>query len=285
MHYLARKLPQWLYSRRLDRQLLKTYSRTRERPPQAEWITHPHNAEHFWETHGTHCWQKLARDLEQRDILPANQEGSDQENAHGKIQLHLHLTCTKGFQRKEQAMLWQSISRMFTTESIQAAEGPAHSLYSQPITAPHQLRIGLPQGSLFSPSLFNVYTPTSRQMWTKLNPASFSHWQMTGSYTKHQRTPRRQLTQCNNVWIVYPSSVTTPDLSSIHTRHKHCGAHFTTEQQANQWQCQQSHLMELWLNEQVIWDTLGSTLTECWPTVNMWKQQHWSARKVCCKGH
>ena len=28
-------------------------------------------------------------------------------------------------------------------------------------------------------------------------------------------------------------------------------------------QCQQSHLMELWSNEQVIRDTLGSTLTEC----------------------
>ena len=38
--------------------------------------------------------------------------------------------------------------------------------------------------------------------------------------------------------------------------------------------------MELWSNEQVIWDTLGSTLTECWPTENMWKQEHWSARKV-----
>ena len=73
--------------------------------------------------------------------------------------------------------------------------------------------------------------------------------------------------------------MTTPDLSSIHTRHKHCGARLTTEQQANQ--CQQSYLMELWLNEQVIWDALGSTLTECWPTVNMWKQQRWSARKIC----
>jgi len=46
------------------------------------------------------------------------------------------------------------------------------------------------------------------------------------------------------------SNVMTPDLSSIQTRHKHCGAHLTTEQQANQ--CQQSHLMELRLNEQVI---------------------------------
>ena len=35
---------------------------------------------------------------------------------------------------------------------------------------------------------------------------------MTGSYTKHQRTSRRQPKQCNNNWIVYPSGVTTPDL-------------------------------------------------------------------------
>ena len=50
----------------------------------------------------------------------------------------------------------------------------------------------------------------------------------------------------------------------------------TTEQQANQ--CQQSHLMELWLNKQVIWDTMGSTLQECWPTENMCKQQQWSIK-------
>ena len=43
---------------------------------------------------------------------------------------------------------------------------------------------------------------------------------------------------------VYPGSVTTPDLSSIQTKHKNCGARLTTEQQ--------SHLMELWSNEQVI---------------------------------
>ena len=145
-------------------------------------------------------------------------------------------------------------------------------------SVPHHLTMGLPQRSLFSPILFNVCTPKAWQIWTKLDPVRFSYWQMTGSYTQHRSTPRRQPKQCNNIWIVYPSSVMTPDLSSIHTRHKHCGAHFTAEQQANQ--CQRSHLMELWLNEQVIWDTLGSTLTQCWPTVNMWKQQHWSARKV-----
>ena len=43
------------------------------------------------------------------------------------------------------------------------------------------------------------------------------------------------------------NGVTTPDLSSIQTRHKHCGARLTTEHQAKQ--CQQSHCMELWSKE------------------------------------
>ena len=54
-----------------------------------------------------------------------------------------------------------------------------------------------------------------------------------------------------------PSGVSTLDLSSIQRRRRHCGARLTTEQQANQ--CQQSHWMELWLNEQVNeipWDPL-----------------------------
>ena len=39
--------------------------------------------------------RKLTRDLEDREVLPANQGGSDQENAQGKMQLHLQMTCTK----------------------------------------------------------------------------------------------------------------------------------------------------------------------------------------------
>ena len=70
----------------------------------------------------------------------------------------------------------------------------------------------------------------------------------------------------------YPSGVMTQDFSSIQTRHKHCGALLTTERQ--------SHLMELWLNEQDNWNTVGSTLTECLPTEDMRKQQHRSARKI-----
>ena len=62
-----------------------------------------------------------------------------------------------------------------------------------------------------------------------------------------------------------------------------CHALWTTEQQA--YQCQQSHLMELWLNKQFIQDTSGSTLTECWPT-DMWKlQQKVQERSVSPEGY
>ena len=113
--------------------------------------------------------------------------------------------------------------------------------------------------------------------------------------------------QCNNNWIVYPSGVTTPDLSSVQRRHTRCGARLTTEQQTNQ--CQQSHLMELgWTNKssEMPWDplwqnadlqkTCGNNSTEvqersvspegcgckgCWtapPLPTVWKcgvQCHW----------
>ena len=87
---------------------------------------------------------------------------------------------------------------------------------------------------------------------------------MMGSYTKHQRTPNWQPKQCNNSWIAYPSGVTTPDLSLVQARHKHCGARLTTEQKANQ--CQQSHWMELWLNKlsEILWDPL-------WQNANLQK--------------
>ena len=57
----------------------------------------------------------------------------------------------------------------------------------------------------------------SETKWTE----RFSHWQMTGSCTKDQGTPKRHPWQCDNNWIAYPDGVTTPDLSSIQTRHKH----------------------------------------------------------------
>ena len=83
-------------------------------------------------------------------------------------------------------------------------------------------------------------------------------------YTKYWM---RQPKQGNN-WIAFPSGAKTPDLSSAQTRHKHCGALLT----------EPGVTLD---GDVVIWDTLGSTWTECWPTDNTWKQQNWSARKVC----
>jgi len=119
---------------------------------------------------------------------------------------------------------------------VQATDGPAHALWSQRNArwiaeallertvimqlgnwnSAHHLTMGLPQGTPLSAVLYNVsYTLRAWQIWTKMGPARFSYWQMTGSYTEHQKTIRKQSEQCSNNWLVYPSGVTAPDLSSV----------------------------------------------------------------------
>ena len=170
-----------------------------------------------------------------------------------------------------------SLTPCLQQSPVQAADGPAHSVWSQPNTDPVGCRSAPGKNSgyaawkleLCSSSAHNG--PTTRitalagplQCLTKgladLNqngPSKILTLANGEVRTKHQRTPRRQPKQCDN-WIVYPCAVTTPDLSSVQTRHKHCGARLATEKQANQ--CQQSHWMELWLKEQVSeipWDPL-----------------------------
>jgi len=125
-----------------------------------------------------------------------------------------------------------------------------------------------------------TYTPKAWQIWTKMDPARFSHWQMTGSYTKYQRTPRRKPKQCNSNRIVYPSGVTTPDLLSIETIGTHTAVH--AWQQSNRQTSASSHIGWScgWTNKssEIPWDPL-------WPKndlqKSMWKQQHWSGRNVC----
>ena len=85
--------------------------------------------------------RKLARYLEEREVLPVNQEGSDQYNAHGKIQLHLHMTYTKDSRGKNKQWLWQS---------IQAAEGPARTIWSQPNTDPVGCRSAPGKNSVYA---------------------------------------------------------------------------------------------------------------------------------------
>ena len=72
------------------------------------------------------------------------------------------------------------------------------------------------------------------------------------SHTKQWAPRRRQQLEKET----YPKA---PYLSSIQSRHKHCGALLITDQQAN-W-LQLSHLMKLQSNEQITWNTLGSTST------------------------
>ena len=123
--------------------------------------------------------------------------------------------------------------------------------------------------SALSPVLYSVYTKG------QADPAE-PKWAQQDSYTGKWRVHIQNIRglpvgsrrkQCNNNWIAYLSGVIIPDLSSVQTKHVHCGALLTKEQRANR--SQQSYFMGLWLNKQVIWDTLESTLAECWPTDNM----------------
>ena len=66
-------------------------------------------------------------------------------------------------------------------------ERPAVMQFRNWSSGPHQLTMGS-QGSPPSPSS-SLSTPKAWQIRTKMDPARFSHWQMTGSYTKHQRIP------------------------------------------------------------------------------------------------
>ena len=94
--------------------------------------------------------RKLVRYLEEREILPVNQGDSDQYNAHGKIQLHLNMTYTKDSRGKNKQWLWHSIFRMLTTESIQAADGPARTIWSQPNTDPVGYRSAPGKNSVYA---------------------------------------------------------------------------------------------------------------------------------------
>ena len=102
----------------------KDWKRHRERSPQDEWVLHPHNAKHCWEAHGTLCCQETCqRPQGQGDTLckwggGGGGGGVLTRKMHvGKMQLHLHMMCTKDCRGKNKQWLWQLISRMLTTES------------------------------------------------------------------------------------------------------------------------------------------------------------------------
>ena len=150
MHYLPRKIRKRLCSRRLERQLLETYSQTRERHNKLNGYRILTMQNNVGKLMGRIVGRKLARYLEEREILPVNQGDSDQYNAHGKIQLHLNMTYTKDSRGKNKQWLWQSIFRMLTTEFIQAAEGPARTIWSQPNTDPVGCRSAPGKNSVYA---------------------------------------------------------------------------------------------------------------------------------------
>ena len=76
--------------------------------------------------------------------------------------------------------------------------------------ATHQLTMGLPQGSPLSLSLYSVYTKglaDLNQKWAP--PGTHTGTETTGSYTKQQGTPRRQLKLCNKKWKMYTNGAKT----------------------------------------------------------------------------
>ena len=122
--------------------------------------------------------RKLSRNLEDRKILPANHE----EFQTRKMQMHLHITSTKDSRGKNKRWLYcgNRPRGRLQQNPVQAADRPARAIWSQPdidpvgcrsapgkysglqlgnwCSVPHQMTMGLPQGSPLSAVLFNVYT-------------------------------------------------------------------------------------------------------------------------------
>ena len=161
------------------------------------------------------------------------------------------MACTKDSRGKNKQQLWQSISRMLTKSPFQAADGPAHSIWSQPNTDLVCCRStpGKKNGyaawklKLCSSSAHNG--PTTRitalagplQCLTKgladLNQNGPSKILTLADGGLRYKTSKDSQEAAEAVQQqLDTSNVMTPDLSSIQTRHKHCGAHLTTEQQA-----------------------------------------------------
>ena len=60
--------------------------------------------------------RKLAQDLERRNVLPPNQEDTEQETPPGKTQLDSHTMPTKDSRGRNKLWPWRSIWKMRTTE-------------------------------------------------------------------------------------------------------------------------------------------------------------------------
>ena len=109
-------------------------------------------------------------------------------------------------------------------------------------SAPHQLMVSLPQGSLILLVLFSVYTKGLAEL-NQNGPSKILTPVDDGLIYKASRDSQEAADAMQQQLDADPSGVTTLDHSSIQTRHKHCGALLITEQ---------SNFMELWSKEQVI---------------------------------
>ena len=109
-------------------------------------------------------------------------------------------------------------------------------------SAPHQLTMGLPQGSPLSAILFNVYAKGLADL-KQNEPSKILTEADDGLIYKTSRDSQEATDAMQQQLDADPSGVTTLDHSSIQARHKHCGELLITEQ---------SNLMELWSKEQVI---------------------------------
>ena len=97
-------------------------------------------------------------------------------------------------------------------------------------SAPHQLTMGLPQGSPLSLVLFNVYTKGLADL-NQNGPSKILTLTDDGAHIIYKTSKDSQEAAEAVQQQLDTSNVMTPDLSSIQTRHKHCGARLTTEQQ------------------------------------------------------
>ena len=126
-------------------------------------------------------------------------------------------------------------------------------------SAPHQLTMGLPQGSPLSPLPFNVYTKGLADLNQNgsskiLTLADDGPIYKTSKDSQEAAEAVQQLDSVSK-WCHDTGSLINPDKTQT------LWCTLSTEQQANQ--SQRSQLMELWSNEQIILYTLGSSLTEC----------------------
>ena len=122
--------------------------------------------------------RKLTRDLEDREIQPRANQGFQTKKMHmGKCSCICTLRVQKAPEERTNSGCGNRPPGCIQQSPVQAADGPAHAILSQPnidqvecrsahgkndiyaaCSAPHRLTVGLPKGSPLSSAFFTVYT-------------------------------------------------------------------------------------------------------------------------------